>query len=118
MSSFWLWRAVGSDSTAGVNAAGAAQDARTARRDVDSLEMRLDRAMLACEAMWTLLRDKLGVTDLQLIERINEIDLKDGNLDGCVGKTPVSCPKCRRTLSPKFSRCMYCGQPIMQDPFA
>jgi len=85
---------------------------------VQAMDDRLDRALLACEAMWTLLRDKLGVTDQELIERINDIDLSDGKLDGKVRKTPVACPKCRRTIAPRFNQCMYCGQPIMQDPFA
>jgi hypothetical protein len=82
------------------------------------LEARLDRTALACEAMWTILRDKLGLTDEQLIERINDVDLSDGQLDGKVRKSPVSCPRCGRTMSRKFPKCMYCGQPVVHDPFA
>ena len=99
----------------------AAQAEGTAWRvssDVGELDSRLERTLLACEAMWTILRDKLGVTDEQLIERINEVDLSDGMLDGKVRKTPVSCPRCGRTISPKFPKCMYCGQAIVHDPFA
>ena len=92
--------------------------ARSADMHAREAEERLDRAMLACEAMWTLLRDKLGLTDLQLIERINEIDLSDGKLDGKVRKSAVACPKCKRTIARRFNKCMYCGQAIQQDPFA
>ncbi|UCE59105.1 MAG: hypothetical protein JSU63_16875 [Phycisphaerales bacterium] len=93
-------------------------DAKTARAKARELEERLDRAMLACEAMWSLLRDKLGVTDVELVQRINDLDLSDGKLDGKVRKSAVSCPKCNRTISPRFPQCMYCGQPIVHDPFA
>lgn len=99
-------------------AASASGKAQRVRTDVQALEANLDRALLACEAMWTLLRDKLGVTDLELIERINEIDLSDGKLDGKVRKTPVSCPSCGHTISSRFPKCMYCGQAVVHDPFA
>ena len=82
------------------------------------LEARLDRALLACEALWTLVRDKLGVTDVELVERMNDIDLSDGKLDGKVRRTGVSCPKCGRTIARRFPKCVYCGQPVVHDPFA
>jgi hypothetical protein len=105
--------------TVGVqDAARAEGKARRVGTDVAELEARLDRTLLACEAMWTILRDKLGVTDEQLIERINDVDLSDGQLDGKVRKTPGSCPSCGRTISRKFPKCMYCGQAIVHDPFA
>jgi hypothetical protein len=99
-------------------AADARRSARTARRSVQELERRLERTLLACEAMWSILRDKLGVTDEDLLNRINEIDLSDGQLDGKVRKPAVACPTCRRTIARHQSRCMYCGQQIMHDPFA
>lgn len=95
---------------------GAAQANQRVR--VDQLEDRLDRALLACEALWTMLRDRLGISEEDLIERVNLLDLSDGQLDGKVRKPPVSCPRCQRTIASRFSKCMYCGQPIMHDPFA
>jgi len=82
------------------------------------LEKRLDRAMLACEALWSIVRDKLDLTDEQLAQRMNDLDLADGKLDGKVRKTAVSCPKCGRTIKRSLPKCMYCGQPIVHDPFA
>ncbi len=98
-------------------AARATGDARRARTDVDALEARLDKALLACEAMWTIMRDKFGLDDAQLVERINDIDLSDGELDGKTRKPAVACPKCGRKISQRFPKCMYCGQPIVHDPF-
>lgn len=92
--------------------------ARQASRTASELEMQLERAMLACEAMWTLVRDRLGLTDVELAKRVNELDLTDGHLDGKVRRTPVSCPSCHRTISPRFPKCMYCGQLVVHQPFA
>ena len=99
-------------------ASDASKDARAARTDARRLADQLERTLLACEGMWTLVRDKLGLTDEELVARINEIDLSDGRLDGKVRKTAVACPKCNRTISPRLPKCMYCGQPIVHDPFA
>lgn len=116
MSLFWLLAARNTVESAS-NTAEAAQTARAAQADVRELEMQLSRAMLACEAMWSILRDKLGVTDVDLVERVNQLDLSDGKLDGKVRLTPASCPKCGRTISQRFPKCMYCGQAIVHKPF-
>ena len=108
----------GMNYAAAVDAAEAKGQANVVRRSMGEIEARLHRTLLAVEAMWTLLRDKLGVTEVELIDRIHEIDLSDGQLDGKVRRGAVSCPKCSRTISPRFPRCMYCGQPVMHDPFA
>ncbi len=104
-----------SEDIARAEAAGAA---RSAESKVRVLQMQLDRAMLACETMWTILSEKLGVTEEQFVTRMNEIDMRDGQLDGKVRKSAVSCPKCNRTISARFAKCMYCGQAIVHDPFA
>ncbi len=83
--------------------------------DVHDLELRLDKAMLACEAMWTIMRDKFGLDDAQLAERINDIDLTDGKLDGKVRKPAVTCPKCGKNNARRFAKCMYCGTAIVSD---
>ncbi len=118
MSMFWAMRATRGSTVAATEAARATGKAQSAQTHVAELEARLDRSLLACEAMWTILRDKLGMTDIELVERINDLDLSDGTLDGKVRKGAVSCPKCSRTISRRFPKCMYCGQPLVHDPFA
>jgi len=100
------------------SAAAAESAAGSASRKVNELAARCDQLVMVCEAMWTLLRDKLGVTDEELVTRVNDIDLSDGKLDGKVRKTAVSCPKCNRTIARRFPKCIYCGQPVIHDPFA
>lgn len=115
MSFFWAMRRAVHTSA---EVSSAKNAAREARREAESVEDKLDRALIACEAMWSLLRDKVGVTDMELLDRITEIDLSDGELDGKVRKTPVTCPKCSRVIARRFKRCIYCGQPVIHDPFS
>jgi hypothetical protein len=112
---FPIWRIDPGLSRAAAEATGSARRASTS---VAQLEDRLDRATLACEAMWHILRDKLGVTDEELLNRMNDLDLTDGELDGKVRKGAVTCPACDRTITSRFPRCMYCGQAVKHDPFA
>lgn len=93
------------------------RDASAKRLDSD-VQARIDRLSLACEAMWTLLRDKLGVDNGALLDRMTQLDAADGKIDGKAGKTALSCPSCGRTIARRFPKCIYCGQGIEHDPFA
>ena len=121
MTRLWPFLSYGSPMELGssaLDAAEAKQSAGEARRDVRDVAAELERTQLACAAMWSILQEKLGVSDEDLIARINEIDLSDGKLDGKVRKGAVSCPKCNRTISQRLPKCLYCGQAIIHDPFA
>lgn len=73
------------------------------------LQDRLDKLLLINMAMWSLLEEKLGVTEAQLAERVREIDLRDGTLDGRPPQTAAVCDKCHRPMSRRHLRCLYCG---------
>ena len=118
MNIFWGLGNTLDSAAAQVEAGEARRQAASARTTAADAESRLERALLACEAMWSLLREKLGVTDLELLDRINQLDLTDGRLDGRVTKSALACPQCRRTIARRHAKCMYCGQAIMHDPFA
>ncbi len=118
MSIFWGMyhgagmRAVQSDVQA------ARRSATDARVQADELEARCERALLVCEALWTIMRDKLGVPEEELVNRVNEIDLSDGKLDGKVRRTAVQCGKCGKKVARRFQKCIYCATPIETDPFS
>lgn len=118
MSMFWAMYGAHSAAQASTEAAGARRRAAGAAAKVAELEGRLDRALLACEAMWTILRDRLGVPEEELAARVNEIDLSDGRLDGKVRRSATVCPSCNRTIARRFARCIYCGSPIDKAAFA
>ena len=117
MSFFWGIQAGRSAAQAATSASRAQGEARKAKTSVDDLQSQLDRALMACEAMWTILRDKLNVTDLDLLNRINEIDLSDGKLDGKVNKSAVACPKCGRTMARRFKQEKFSTLVFLLDPF-
>lgn len=72
-------------------------------------KMRMDRLVLVCMAMWSLLKEKTGVTEEELLKRVQEIDLSDGRLDGKVRHSPATCKSCARPMSPRHLKCIYCG---------
>ncbi len=101
------------------DASQARAEARGARMDVREVGDQVERTLLVCEAMWSILRDRLGVTDEELFARVNEIDLSDGKLDGKVRKATVAvCSKCKRTVSKRFAKCSYCGHEIGREAFS
>ncbi len=76
----------------------------------ERLGRRIDALVLVNMALWSLVSEKLGCTDQDLQDRVREIDLRDGNLDGRVTTPPRACPGCGRTISARHSRCIYCGK--------
>jgi hypothetical protein len=71
---------------------------------------RQDKLGLVCQAMWSLIQERTGLTERDLLDRVTELDLKDGVLDGKYTKPPVDCPKCGAKMSRKFNRCLFCGE--------
>ena len=118
MSLFWELRQAGKmtrpvDLPGGRTPAGGVSSGELA-----DLQARCDKALMVCEALWTILRDQLNLSEDDLIARVNEIDLSDGRLDGRAKKSgTVRCPDCDRTISQRFANCIYCGTAIVHDPF-
>ena len=91
---------------------------RAARADTSITELqvalramddRLDRLSLMSAAMWSLLQQTSGLSDDELLKKIEMIDLSDGRLDGKVRKKASRCLQCQRAMSPRHQRCIYCG---------
>ncbi len=83
--------------------------ARDASRSVEVMEKRMERLLLACNALWSLLQDHTELTDTDLLKRMDQLDLQDGDLDGAQQKGTVTCPSCERVMSPHHRYCLYCG---------
>ena len=109
---FLFGMAAGATSTtgSGETVANMAQaKAERARNDVQHVEQRLDQLVLANMALWSLLQEKTGLTEQDLLDRVQEIDLADGQADGKARKPPAECAQCGRMMSPRHKRCIYCG---------
>lgn len=84
---------------------------------VRELEHQIGRLTLLNQALWELLRDRVGLTDQDFENMVREVDLRDGVLDGQITNTPMKCPQCGRVSASKHYRCLYCGlefqKPVM-----
>ena len=78
---------------------------------VRQLEDQVSRLTLVCHGMWSLLSQATRLTEQQLIDRVREIDLRDGVEDGKVTRQVAQCQRCGRTIHARHRRCLYCGQP-------
>ncbi len=76
---------------------------------VEYLEDSIDRLTLITQALWEILQKKVGIEESELTALIEEIDLRDGKLDGKISKTPQKCSKCNQSVSVKTNVCFYCG---------
>jgi hypothetical protein len=79
------------------------------QNDVEQLEQRVERLTLLNAALWELLRDKGKLTEADLVNKVQEIDLRDGRADGKMRSAPKVCGACGRTVSSRHQRCLYCG---------
>ena len=85
-----------------------------------AMSERFEKLVLITTALWSLIKERTDLTEEQLMERIREIDLQDGQADGKISKPKniYRCPKCDRTMSTRHGRCLYCGcQNLNAEPF-
>lgn len=88
-------------------AADAMVSNKAARRSDDFAD-RLDRTSLVIEAMWSLLEDA-GYSRMDLTDRIQEIDAKDGVVDGRSTPQRNACPDCGAAVAASTAICQFCG---------
>lgn len=95
----------------------ASTDARSASSDARYVRVDLQRLELIVQAMWELMKER-GLTDDDLLAKIAQLDLADGQADGKAGtKGAVPCPSCARPNSRRRDFCMYCGELVRSKPF-
>ncbi|HVE16251.1 MAG TPA: hypothetical protein VNB29_05915 [Chthoniobacterales bacterium] len=85
--------------------------ARDLQNDLRRLESRLDRLALASQAMWELLRERTDLTEDDILARIMEVDLRDGQADDKMSGRAVTCTSCGRKINSAHRSCIYCGEP-------
>ena len=92
------------------------RDERAVQRTTDQLhadyhylEDRLEKMMLICRALWELRPSEPELTDDDLMAKVAEIDLRDGELNHKLNKPVLECPECGRRVNARSRRCIYCG---------
>lgn len=100
--------------------ARAAQQAAGNIQKSDLVELRdqVERLTLLNQALWELIRARLNVTDAELEQLAQEIDLRDGKQDGKLTSHPLKCPNCGRVSNSRHRKCLYCGLLFETDLFA
>lgn len=94
----------------------------TATTSVSNLQSQIDTLVLANQAMWEIMSKQLGVTEAELVKQMNEIDLRDGKLDGKIStksKLATNCGECGHKISRHRPQCYWCGARLEGDsPFS
>ena len=104
-------------SSAAGDAARAKSKARSVEREVRVLKANLAKSMMINEALWEIVRDQHGLTEEDLHDKLYEVDMRDGILDGKNQRQAAKCPNCDHTVSPRHPACIYCGQVIDESVF-
>ncbi|MEW6159876.1 MAG: hypothetical protein AB1813_20790 [Verrucomicrobiota bacterium] len=93
----------------------AAQSARDETQrlqgEINELKRRMDGMVITCQALWEIIREHTEFTDQMVIDKIQEIDLRDGCQDGRIKAQAVVCSKCGRRTNGARRSCLYCGTP-------
>ena len=80
------------------------------------LERKIDKLSLIIQALWSFIREQHSITEDALMEKIREIDMQDGVLDGKVQKGKAKeCPECGRVMNRMHNKCLYCGAAGLSD---
>jgi len=106
------------DPGARMAASEARSTAREAKDEIEQLRGDVERLLLITEALWRIVKERFALTDAELVQRIQDIDLEDGKLDGRKAASPArECPHCQRKLIKHQPLCFYCGKPVEYLPF-
>jgi hypothetical protein len=78
---------------------------------VEGMERQLERLTVTCSSMWSLLQKKSNLSENDLLEKIQELDIQEGRSNEKVNRGVVICENCSRQISSKYPQCLYCGHP-------
>ena len=80
--------------------------------DVHDLQRKADALTIACQALWEIVKEHSGIPENVILDKMQEIDARDGRLDGKITPTVLECEKCHRKSNSRRQKCLYCGNPL------
>ncbi|MCY2994226.1 MAG: zinc ribbon domain-containing protein [Planctomycetota bacterium] len=86
------------------NLADARNKISSLRDAVADLERHVDKQATLLQAMYSLLSERLGLTEAELLARFQQIDAGRGESNAA-----IMCAECGRPVDLRHNRCLYCG---------
>lgn len=77
----------------------------------EALEERLEHLTVMCEALWSLLHEKVGLSDEQLVAAVTAL-LEERASEEKIGLEPERCPSCDAALNRELDHCQFCGYKV------
>lgn len=74
-----------------------------------ALQKDFDLLSLVNQSLIEIVSEKLGITEEDILQKIEEVDLRDGVKDGKLSTATLQCPKCHRGYNMRLDKCLYCG---------
>ena len=80
--------------------------------DIADVTSQVQKMALVNQALYEILKERVGITDEELRRKIREIDLRDGKEDFRATPKPVRCPKCGNMVAEGSLNCKQCGATV------
>ena len=80
----------------------------------EALEDRLENLTVVCEALWTLLNERLGLSDEQLVAAVTKL-LEEHEAERSESAVPARCPGCGAALNRDLDHCQFCGYGVERE---
>ncbi len=77
--------------------------------DLEDLRHRVEMLMITCQALWEIVHAQTGVSEAEMLAKMQEVDGRDGRLDGKIATGMLTCPVCNRPNNATSTNCIYCG---------
>lgn len=91
-------------------AESARESASEAEHAANEVQRRIEVMALANQALFEILKSRLGITEEEVVARMADIDARDGTRDGKMTATVTACRSCGRKISTARRRCLFCGE--------
>jgi hypothetical protein len=88
---------------------------RDLEREIRELRQQVEHLTLISCALAEVLRDQLGISGELIEGKVQEIDERDGKLDGRFHPAAKPCGACGRMSGPVNTNCIYCGAPLSRS---
>ena len=82
------------------------------RIDLEHLTLKSEKTALISQALWELVREHTDLTEEDIEKKIEEIDMRNGKIDGRIVPEIFECPTCNRKVNSRQSMCIYCGETL------